>query len=178
MIVATIALAAASLIYFLCSVLAQYLVYPSFQRYVERHVVLSAALHLRFLPRWTFFAPNPPQGDYVILCRSTSFHQAKWGEWTTLSLYDDARSWPGFLWSPSRRFLTASTYYCSRLTKVLAPEMPSVWYSTPYLTILAMVIDEGRVGKGELFQFCVVSMERLEVREHFCSSVHLNAVTG
>jgi hypothetical protein len=126
------------------------------------------------VPEWKFFAPNPAQGDYILLYRD-QLANGSITQWTEVSLAQKRRWW-NVVWNPGKR---ANKALFDAVVEVsseasLYPEILAG--SIAYLTLLNYVSNLGRFARPAFTQFMILhsfsSTVKREPRLIFSSSLH------
>jgi hypothetical protein len=152
-------------LWFLLSVLV---LVPGLRPYIRGRDIFS------FVPEWKFFAPNPAQGDYLLLYRD-ELADGTVTPWTEVRLAQ-ARRWWNVIWNPGKRANKAlfDAVVEASQEAVLRPEI--LVTSIPYLTLLNYISSLGRICRPAFTQFMILHsfsdcMER-EPRLVFSSDLH------
>jgi hypothetical protein len=126
------------------------------------------------VPEWKFFAPNPAQGDYILLYRD-QLADGTVTPWTEVALAQKRRWWNA-AWNPGKR---ANKALFDAMVEVsseasLYPEI--LVGSVAYLTLLNYISSLGRFARPSFTQFMILhsfsSTVKREPRLIFSSSLH------
>jgi hypothetical protein len=106
------------------------------------------------LPSWTFFAPNPPTGDYVLMYR----HRTREGYWTYWKEYrlPPRRAHVMTLWNPWRRYRKALFDLVVWLAEESSTGGSRVRISIPYVMLLTAVAAVATERPMRAVQFSVL----------------------
>ena len=126
------------------------------------------------VPEWKFFAPNPAQGDYILLYRD-QLADGSVTPWTEVALAQTRRSW-NVIWNPGKR---ANKALFDAITEVgsEAKLYPDILVgSVGYLTLLNYISSLDRLTPPAFTQFMILhsfssAVER-EPTMVFSSSLH------
>lgn len=135
---------------------------------LRRHIPLG------LIPLWTFFAPNPARADSRLVWREE--RNGQWGGWQELH-YGFAPTASRWLVNPELIENKAVADLVSSLLRV-RPELDdrSALLSSPYVTLLSLVVRQPRPADCSSIQFAIVRTSRAAVARRvdvaFVSEVH------
>jgi hypothetical protein len=142
----------------------------------QRSRLLNHPVIMRFVPRWTFFAPIPGVNDFHLAWREATDHGV--GPWLEVSDMVPDRSLVNAIWNPDKRSRKAMIDLSIQL--LLEAELhrttsAGLTLSLPYLLLAARAgQDASRFPLVDSFQFAIAadSLSAPEVRPVFVSRVH------
>jgi hypothetical protein len=139
-------------LWLLLSVVFQF--YPSFNPSWFSAIIQYDVFH--FLPRWTFFAPNPGTSDYHLLYRDQQ-EDGSLSSWFEISMVEERKSF-SFIWNPKKR----SKKILLDVAMLLIEAQPglkkskTLMLSFPYLMLLNVVVHHSYKTHGTRRQFVLV----------------------
>lgn len=115
-----------------------------------------------FIPRWTFFAPEPGRTDYHLVYRDLSDDLQSGGPWIEL-IPVGARPWHAALWNPTRRARKAVIDLTQMMCQLSldTSQSAAVAVSLPYLAVLNYVMHEP-AGTRPFREFAIVQTSSLD----------------
>jgi len=135
---------------------------------------------LGLIPDWSFFAPNPPKGDFVILYRDKLYDEnlTNWVE-VRKPLKNEKISW---IWNPNKRInksifdiISQLLSVWNELRKMEASDFDktqNLIYSMPYLILLNYVFNMINNPLSMERQFAILSSSGSKHEIVFTSNFH------
>jgi hypothetical protein len=109
------------------------------------------------LPLWTYFAPNPGQSDYHLVCRD-KLADGRLSQWREVEI-NEPRKWYSLLWNPEKRgkkVLVDAVQVLAELVTTSGAQKSALMLSTPYLLALNVVSHLEREPGATHRQFAIV----------------------
>jgi len=128
-----------------------------------------------FIPRWTFFAPNPGIHDYHLLYRY-QFQGGAVGLWRQVAQLTRRRTKYAVLWNPEKRVNKVLTDLATTLVSYanIREENALIQVSIPYILIINYVSNLPRPWGSIKIQFLLMRRQAIAGSEEviFVSSLH------
>lgn len=136
-----------------------------------KHPIIS-----QFVPRWSFFAPNPGRYDFHILVRDELF-DGSLTLWREVCSPAENRPWKSFIWNPGQREKKALFDVSQELVtsaQIWSGPQNLLILTVPYLTILNYISELDRPFFVHKTQFVIVttSRQKLDPTISFTSGMH------
>lgn len=126
------------------------------------------------VPEWKFFAPNPAQGDYVLLYRD-QLADGTITPWTEVALAQN-RHWWNVLWNPGKRANKALFDAIVEVSSEATHHPGALAGTVSYLTLLNYVSSLARFSPPAFTQFMILhsfsSCVEREPKFIFSSGLH------
>jgi hypothetical protein len=124
---------------------------PRFRGHIHRRDLFS------LIPEWSFFAPNPAQGDFHLVYRDI-LSDGTTTTWAEIS-FEHPRRWWHWLWNPGKRPFKALFDAVVDLALQAGHNPETVIGTVPYITLLNHVAGIPRVFPVAYTQFMVLHSE-------------------